>query len=332
MDKFDGIIALDAMGGDFGPEVTVPAAISAIKDFGIKVILVGDRDEVNNELSKFPKEITEKIKVIPSEGIVNEGESPVSAYRSKPKASIFVSAGLVKKGYANGVVSMGSSGATLAAASILFGTIDGIERGSIGGPIIGFSPEMILLDLGSNVDTKASQLVDFAAIGDEVSKLMFSKKTPKIALLSVGSEEGKGNLLVKESYEMLSKSSLNFVGNIEPEDLFERKVDVVICDGFVGNILLKTTESLGKKIAKEILDKTGNKDLSDDIFNKTNILSASYGGGPIFGINGIAIIGHGSSKVSTIVNAIKTAKLTIENNWVEKQQTAIKKIRSEIKD
>jgi len=332
MDKFDGIIALDAMGGDFGPEVTVPAAISAIKDFGIKVILVGDRDEVNNELSKFPKEITEKIKVIPSEGIVNEGESPVSAYRSKPKASIFVSAGLVKKGYANGVVSMGSSGATLAAASILFGTIDGIERGSIGGPIIGFSPEMILLDLGSNVDTKASQLVDFAAIGDEVSKLMFSKKTPKIALLSVGSEEGKGNLLVKESYEMLSKSSLNFVGNIEPEDLFERKVDVVICDGFVGNILLKTTESLGKKIAKEILDKTGNKDLSDDIFNKTNILSASYGGGPIFGINGIAIIGHGSSKVSTIVNAIKTAKLTIENNWVEKQQTAIKKIRLEIKD
>jgi len=319
MDKFDGIIALDAMGGDFGPEVTVPAAISAIKDFGIKVILVGDRDEVNNELSKFPKEITEKIKVIPSEGIVNEGESPVSAYRSK-------------KGYANGVVSMGSSGATLAAASILFGTIDGIERGSIGGPIIGFSPEMILLDLGSNVDTKASQLVDFAAIGDEVSKLMFSKKTPKIALLSVGSEEGKGNLLVKESYEMLSKSSLNFVGNIEPEDLFERKVDVVICDGFVGNILLKTTESLGKKIAKEILDKTGNKDLSDDIFNKTNILSASYGGGPIFGINGIAIIGHGSSKVSTIVNAIKTAKLTIENNWVEKQQTAIKKIRLEIKD
>ncbi len=332
MDKFDGIIALDAMGGDFGPSITVPAAISAIKDFGIKVILVGDPDEVNKELSKFPKEITEKMKVIPSEGVVNEGESPVSAYRNKPKASIFISAGLVKKGYANGVVSMGSSGATLAAASILFGTMDGIERGSIGGPIIGFSPEMVLLDLGSNVDTKASQLADFAAIGDQVSKLMFNKETPKIALLSVGSEEGKGNLLVKESYELLSKSSLNFVGNIEPEDLFEQKVDVVICDGFVGNILLKTTESLGKKIANEILDKTGDKDLSNDIYNKTNVLSESYGGGPIFGINGIAIIGHGSSKVSTIVKAIQTAKLTIENNWVEKQQNAIKKIRSEIKD
>ncbi|MEC7837264.1 MAG: phosphate acyltransferase PlsX [Chloroflexota bacterium] len=332
MDKFDGIIALDAMGGDFGPSVTVPAAISAIKDFGIKVILVGDPDEVNKELSKFPKEITEKMKVIPSEGVVKEGESPVSAYRNKPKASIFISAGLVKKGYANGVVSMGSSGATLAAASILFGTMDGIERGSIGGPIIGFSPEMVLLDLGSNVDTKASQLADFAAIGDQVSKLMFNKETPKIALLSVGSEEGKGNLLVKESYELLSKSSLNFVGNIEPEDLFEQKVDVVICDGFVGNILLKTTESLGKKIASEILDKTGDKDLSNGIYNKTNVLSESYGGGPIFGINGIAIIGHGSSNVSTIVKAIQTAKLTIENNWVEKQQNAIKKIRSEIKD
>jgi glycerol-3-phosphate acyltransferase PlsX len=332
MDKFDGIIALDAMGGDFGPSVTVPAAISAIKDFGIKVILVGDPNEVENELSKYPKEISEKIKVIPSEGIVDEGESPVSAYRNKPNASIFVSSGLVKKGYANGVVSMGSSGATLAAASILFGTIEGIERGSIGGPIIGYSPEMVVLDLGSNVDTKASQLVDFAAIGDQVSKLMFNKKNPKVALLSLGSEEGKGNLLVKESYDLLSKSSLNFVGNIEPEGLFEQKVDVVICDGFVGNILLKTTESLGKKISKEILDKTGDKELSNAILYKTNILSESYGGGPIFGINGIAIIGHGSSQVSTIVNAINTAKLTIENNWVEKQQIAIKKIRSEIKD
>ena len=332
MKQFDGIIALDAMGGDFGPAITVPAAITAIKDFGIKVILVGNQDEINVELSKFPKEISEKMKVIPSEGIVEEGESPVSAYRNKPNASIFVSAGLVKKGYANGVVSMGSSGATLAAASILFGTMDGIERGSIGGPIIGYSPEMILLDLGSNVDTKAVQLVDFAAIGDQVSKLMFNKENPKIALLSVGSEEGKGNILVKESFELLSKSSLNFVGNIEPEDLFEQKVDVVICDGFVGNILLKTTESLGKKIATEILDKTGNKDISENIFNKTNVISQSFGGGPIFGINGIAIIGHGSSQVSTIVNAIKTAKLTIENNWVEKQQNAIKKIRLEIKD
>tara|TARA_B100001996_G_scaffold383050_1_gene377121 strand:+ start:20852 stop:21850 length:999 start_codon:yes stop_codon:yes gene_type:complete len=332
MEKFEGVIALDAMGGDYGPQVTVPAAISAIKDFGIKVILVGDPDEVGKELSKFPKEITEKMKVIPSEGVVNEGESPVSAYRNKPKASIFISAGLVKKGYADGVVSMGSSGATLAAASILFGTMEGIERGSIGGPIIGFSPEMVLLDLGSNVDTKAPQLADFAAIGDQVSQLMFNKENPKIALLSVGSEEGKGNLLVKETFQLLSKSSLNFVGNIEPEDLFEQKVDVVICDGFVGNILLKTTESLGRKISKEILDKTGNKEISDEILNKTNVLSESYGGGPIFGINGIAIIGHGSSKVSTIVNAINTAKLTIENDWVEKQQKAIKKIRSEIKD
>ena len=259
MSEFDGVIAIDAMGGDFGPSVTVPAAITAMKDYGIKVILVGEEKEIKEELSKYPKEIAQYIKIIPSEGVVNEGESPVNAYRSKPKASIFVSAGLVKKGYAQGVVSMGSSGATLAAASILFGTIEGIERGSIGGPIIGYSPEMVLLDLGSNVDTKATQLADFAAIGDQVSRMMFNKKEPKVALLSVGSEEGKGNQLVKDSYKLLSKSSLNFVGNIEPEDLFEQKVDVVICDGFVGNILLKTTESLGKKISNEVLVKTGNK-------------------------------------------------------------------------
>ena len=332
MSEFDGVIAIDAMGGDFGPSVTVPAAITAMKDYGIKVILVGEEKEIKEELSKYPKEIAQYIKIIPSEGVVNEGESPVNAYRSKPKASIFVSAGLVKKGYAQGVVSMGSSGATLAAASILFGTIEGIERGSIGGPIIGYSPEMVLLDLGSNVDTKATQLADFAAIGDQVSRMMFNKKEPKVALLSAGSEEGKGNQLVKDSYKLLSKSSLNFVGNIEPEDLFEQKVDVVICDGFVGNILLKTTEGLGKKISNEVLVKTGNKDLSDEIFNKTNVVSESYGGGPIFGINGVAIIGHGSSKVSTIVSAINTAKLTIQNDWVEKQQNAINKIRSEIKE
>ena len=261
MSDFDGVIAIDAMGGDLGPSVTVPAAITAMKDYGIKVILVGEEKEIKEELSKYPKEIAQYIKIIPSEGVGNEGESPVNAYRSKPKASIFVSAGLVKKGYAQGVVSMGSSGATLAAASILFGTIEGIERGSIGGPIIGYSPEMVLLDLGSNVDTKATQLADFAAIGDQVSKMMFNKKEPKVALLSVGSEEGKGNQLVKDSYKLLSKSSLNFVGNIEPEDLFEQKVDVVICDGFVGNILLKTTESLGIKISNEVLVKTGNKEL-----------------------------------------------------------------------
>ena len=332
MEKFNGVIALDAMGGDYGPDVTVPAAIKAITELGIKVVLVGDENEINAELKKYPKEISEKMKIIPSEGIVMEGESPVNAYRNKPKASVFISAGLVKKGIAQGFVSMGSSGATLAAATILFGTIEGIERGSIGGPVIGYSPEMILLDLGSNVDTKPTQLVDFAAIGDQVSKLMFNKDNPKVALLSVGSEKGKGNMLIKDSYELLSKSSLNFVGNIEPEDLFEQKVDVVICDGFVGNILLKITEGLGKKISNEILEKTGNDELAKEIYNKTNIVSESYGGGPIFGIKGIGIIGHGASKVDTIVNAINTAKITIENNWVEKQIEAINKIRSETKE
>jgi len=174
MNKFDGVIALDAMGGDYGPNVTVPAAIKSITELKIKVILVGDVAEIHKEFEKYPKEITSKMKVIPSDGVVQEGESPINAYRNKPKASVFVSAGLVKKGFATGFVSMGSSGATLAAASILFGTIKGIERGSVGGPVIGYSPKMVLLDLGSNVDTKASQLVDFAAIGDQVSKLMFN--------------------------------------------------------------------------------------------------------------------------------------------------------------
>ena len=331
MKKFEGIIALDAMGGDHGPKVTVPAAINSIIENGIKVFLVGDQDELLEEFKKYPNEITEKLKIIPSDGVVNEGESPVGAFRTKPKASVFVSAGVVKKGIADGFVSMGSSGATLAAATILFGSIEGIERGSIGGPIIGYSPEMVIIDLGSNVDTKSSQLVDFAAIADQVSRILFNNKNPKVALLSVGEEKGKGNILNKESYEMLEKSSLNFIGNIEANKIYDNEVDVLICDGFVGNILLKSTEGLGKRIAKNVLEKTGDKDLYNEIYQKTNVLE-SYGGGPIYGINGVSIIGHGSSNVSTVTNAIKTAKMIIENDWVEKQQKAIKKIRSEIKD
>ena len=331
MKKFEGIIALDAMGGDHGPKVTVPAAINSIIENGIKVFLVGDQDELLEEFKKYPNEITEKLKIIPSDGVVNEGESPVGAFRTKPKASVFVSAGVVKKGIADGFVSMGSSGATLAAATILFGSIEGIERGSIGGPIIGYSPEMVIIDLGSNVDTKSSQLVDFAAIADQVSRILFNNKNPKVALLSVGEEKGKGNILNKESYEMLEKSSLNFIGNIEANKIYDNEVDVLICDGFVGNILLKSTEGLGKRIAKNVLEKTGDKDLYNEIYQKTNVLEF-YGGGPIYGINGVSIIGHGSSNVSTVTNAIKTAKMIIENDWVEKQQKAIKKIRSEIKD
>ena len=167
---------------------------------------------------------------------------------------MFVAAGLVKKGFADGFVSMGSSGATMAAATLLFGTIEGIERGSIGGPVIGYSPEMVIIDLGSNVDTRPNQLVDFAAISSEVSKIIFNKKNPKIGLLSIGSEKGKGNLLVKETYDLLSKSSLNFIGNIEANELFNSKVDAVICDGFVGNIVLKLTEGLGKVVSDEILE------------------------------------------------------------------------------
>jgi glycerol-3-phosphate acyltransferase PlsX len=323
------LIALDAMGGDYGPKATVPATIKCVTENAINVVLVGDETKIKHEFKNFPKEITEKLKIVPAEGIVLEGESPVKAYRNKPNASVFVAAGLVKNGFADGFVSMGSSGATMAAATLLFGTIEGIERGSVGGPVIGYSPEMVIIDLGSNVDTRPNQLVDFAAISCEVSKIIFNKKNPKVGLLSIGSEKGKGNLLVKETYELLSKSSLNFIGNIEANELFDSKIDAVVCDGFVGNIVLKLTEGLGRVISNEILESTNNKKLSDKIYKKTNLLEF-FGGGPIYGLNGVAIIGHGKSNVSTISNAIKTSDMVIENNWVERQRIAIKKIRSEI--
>ena len=222
---------------------------------------------------------------------------------------MFVAAGLVKKGFADGFVSMGSSGATMAAATLLFGTIEGIERGSIGGPVIGYSPEMVIIDLGSNVDTRPNQLVDFAAISSEVSKIIFNKKNPKIGLLSIGSEKGKGNLLVKETYDLLSKSSLNFIGNIEANELFNSKVDAVICDGFVGNIVLKLIEGTVNKMLSWATESINNHSISKlakpmlfPVFQdiKKTFDYEEHGGAPLLGVDGVVIKCHGSSNDKAI--------------------------------
>ena len=326
-------IALDAMGGDHGPSVTVPAALQAIGSGGIAVALVGDAEAIQAELDKYDTPAKQLVQVVPAYGVVEEGESPARAFRTKPKASIFVSAGVVKMGKAAGFVSMGSTGASIAAATVVYGTLDGIDRGALGGPVVGYAPNTVIIDLGTNVDTRPGLLVDFAALGNIMSKLIYKNENPRIALLSVGSEKGKGNALVKETTDLLNSTDLNFIGNIEPNDLPAGKAEVVLCDGFVGNVILKLTEGFGDAIVshvKEVLGKTEESEkLSKEIFERMNILEA-FGGGPLLGVNGLAIVGHGASGVNAVANAIGTAKFVVETGLIEAQQAELNRIRAEI--
>ena len=333
MDNNLKTIVIDAMGGDHGPKVTVQAAINATKNKDVIIILVGDLEKINFELNKYSEKEKQLIKVFPAEGVVSEGEHPALAFKSKPKASIFVAAGIVKSGKADGFISMGSTGASIAAATVLFGTHDGVDRGALGGPIVGFAPKSIIIDLGTNVDTKPNQLVDFAALGNIMAKKIYEVDNPRIAILSVGSEEGKGNNLVKDTSKLLSNTDLNFTGNIEPNEIPFSKADVILCDGFVGNVVLKLTEGLGdavvELIKKELGDNNQSKDLQNSIFEKMNTLAA-FGGGPLLGVNGLAIVGHGSSNAIGITNAVETAKFVIKTNLIEAQKEELAKIRKQI--
>ena len=328
-------IALDAMGGDHGPATTVPAALKAVGEGGVAVALVGDAAEIQAELDRTESPAKQLVQVVPAEGVVSEDESPALAYRSKPRASVFVSAGLVKAGKADGFVSMGSTGASIAAATVVYGTLDGIDRGALGGPVVGYAPNTVIIDLGTNVDTRPGLLVDFAALGNVMSKLIYKNENPRIALLSVGSEEGKGNALVKETTSLLAATDLNFIGNIEPNDLPAGNAEVVLCDGFVGNVALKLTEGLGDAVVdhvKEVLGETDeSKKLAQAIFERMNILEA-FGGGPLLGVNGLAIVGHGASGVNAVANAIGTATYVISTGLIGAQQAELDRIRAVVHD
>ena len=328
-------IAVDAMGGDFAPKEVVQGAIEAASSKDVQVILVGDPKAVQFELSKHNVSGL-PIAVIPSEGVIMEGEPPAQALRQKPKASILVCHGLVKMGHADAVVTMGSTGAAMAASVITFGTMEGIERPALGGPILGLAPKAVLIDLGTNVDCKPAQLLSFGIIGSVFARLILSVENPRVALLSVGAEEGKGNRQVKDTTLIFKHSGLNFIGNVEGHDIPLQKADVVVCDGFVGNVLMKYTEGVGEafaayvkqKVAGKLSDAEANK-LHQQIFDLTNLVE-NVGGGPLFGVKGVSVVGHGRSKAGAIQRAIKTAKLAVEINFIQAQEAELKKAMSKL--
>ncbi|MSQ11245.1 MAG: phosphate acyltransferase PlsX [Dehalococcoidia bacterium] len=328
-------LALDAMGGDFGPSEAVAGAALAVQDGGLELLLVGDQDAIAAELAKLPPGQAAGLVPVPSQGVIQEGESPVHALRQNPKASIAVAGGLVQSGKAVGLVSMGSTGASVAVAAFTMGVLEGLVRPALGGPVFGLAPKTILVDLGSNVDTRPAQLVQFAALGVALANVLLGIPQPRVGLLNVGSEEGKGNRQTKEAYQLLKSSGLTFAGNVEGHELVlpPSKADVVVCDGFVGNVILKLVEGSGAVLAARLrqlladrLPADTHQALSHELDALFNV-AERFGGAPLLGVNGIAVVGHGRARATTIAQAIRTARRCVEMRLVDRMREQLERVK-----
>lgn len=328
-------IALDAMGGDYGPQETVAGAVAAVTEGKgrVAVLLVGDPAEVQPELDRQGADRL-PIKLIPSEGVILDGESPMQALRAKPKASCVVGVGMVKEGIADAFVTMGSTGATMAASALLLGMMEGIERPALGGPFIGLAPKTVVIELGSSIDCRPSQMLDFAALGVAFSRTYLEVPDPRVGILSVGEEESKGNRQTRDAYPLFQASGLNFVGNIEGHDLGADKADIVVCDGFVGNILLKTIEGLGDGLSRYMAERLKGHvpaeeagAISQDLYDLLNRTEYN-GGGPLFGIKGNVVVGHGRAKAAGIARAVSTAARLCETGLIAKMEEELNALRA----
>ena len=304
-------VAVDAMGGDHGPGETVKGSLEALSTYDIELILVGDQHAVKAELARHNSS-GKSVTVVPSRGKIGDDEHPLKALRQKPDSSILQGTKLLKSGMADALVSMGSTGASMASAVMALGLMEGLERPCIGGPFLGLSPRTVLVDIGSNIDCRPSLLLSFGALGVVFAKKFLGIENPRVGLLSVGAEEAKGNRQVQESFQLFQQSHLNFVGNVEGMDFFTDRADVIVCDGFVGNILLKFTEGFGSALApylakqlSPLLPSEQVTEIISDLWQTTNRPRTM--GGPLFGVNGAVIVGHGSSKADGIAGAIGTA-------------------------
>ena len=311
-------IAVDAMGGDSPLAVQIEAAVRAIRDFAIYVVLVGAEDQISKTLKQHSYD-QHKLRIVNSTEIVEMNESPAQALRQKKNSSIRVAVDLVKAGEAEAIVSAGNTGASMAIAKFVFKSIEGIERPAIATlmPSVHRNHPFVLLDIGANTDCKPLYLLQFALMGDAYARTYLHLENPRVALLNNGEEEGKGYLELKETYDLLKQSTLNFAGNIEGKSMFRDRVDVVVCDGFVGNIALKVAEGtfdfvrsvLREEVKSSLLSKLGYLAMKGPFRALGERADYSeVGGAPLLGVNGVVIICHGNSKVHTFRNAIKHAQ------------------------
>ena len=309
------VIAVDAMGGDIGPSVTIPGALEAARQTGVSLLLVGDEKKLAEELNNH--DVPDGVEIVHAPEVAEMREKPSDILRRKKGASIQIACNLVREGRAQGLVSAGHSGATVACGMFIMGRLPGVERPALAALLPTEKNPVVVLDAGANVDCRPYHLFQFGLMGDAFARDLLGYAAPRVSLLSIGEEEGKGNSQVKEAYELLKLAqNLNFVGNAEGRDIFTGDIDVVVCDGFVGNVVVKMSEGLASALVRMLkrlftsgfLPALGGM-LAKGAFKKfaTTIDYAEYGGAPLLGLQGLAIVCHGRSSARAMQNAIKMA-------------------------
>lgn len=322
-------VAIDAMGGDLAPREIVLGAIEAVKELDCEIVLVGDENKIAPLLAEYNNSVSEtKISIHHASEVIEMHEHPGAAVRKKKDASVVVATRLVKERQCDVVISAGSTGAAVAAALFGLGRIKGIERPTIATPIPNLTGATMLLDSGANVDSKPIHLVQSAIMGSIYAQYILNIDNPRVGLLNIGEEETKGNEQTLATYPLLKElHTINFIGNVEGRDIPKGTVDVVVCDGFVGNVVLKLGEGLASTIMQLIKEAVKNSGILTKLASimvlpalkglKKKLDYAEYGGAPLLGVDGGFIICHGSSKAKAIKNAIRVAKEFTEQKVVE---------------
>ncbi|KAK2320377.1 phosphate acyltransferase [Clostridioides difficile] len=334
-------IVIDGMGGDNAPKSNVEGAVNAIKEYQVDLIITGDKDLLEKEFSNYEFD-RNKLEIVHTTEIIENEDKPVKAIRSKKDSSMVVALNLVKEGKADAIISAGNTGALLAGGLFVVGRIKGIDRPCLCSAIPNVKRGMTLIaDCGANADCKPKNLVEFAAMSNIYSRKVLGLENPKVALANVGLEEGKGNDLVKRSYEEIKKLDLNFIGNVEAREVINAYTDIIICDGFTGNILLKSAEGVALSVMSLIKEtfmastkrKIGALLIKDDLRKLKSFIDYSeYGGAPLLGLNGGVIKAHGSSDAKAIKNAINQGIKFSKGKVVEDINQFISKYNEENKN
>src|SRR5947209_10466109 len=325
-------IALDAMGGDHAPSEVVKGALLAAAEFAVEIILVGQEDVVRRELGAAASTTPRNIDVVDAREIVTMEDTALAPLRRKRNSSVRVCANVVAEGRADAFVSAGNTGATWTSARAVMGMIEGVSRPALAAIVPSAKGHTLLLDVGANVETKPIHLREFAVMGHFYAQMLFGLSEPRIGLLSIGEEEGKGNELTRETYRVLKETGLNFIGNAEGRDVYNGNADVVVCDGFVGNVVLKASEALG-----EMVNRTLREELTRTLRRKIGALLArsafdglkkrmdysEYGGAPLLGVRGGCIVCHGRSSAKAIKNAVRVAYDFARNRIDEKIRSKV---------
>jgi glycerol-3-phosphate acyltransferase PlsX len=319
-------IVVDAMGGDHAPEAIVEGAVLAAQEYETPIILTGLSEKIQTELDKHDPDHTLPIEIVHADEVVEMNDSPGKVLRSKRNSSMKIGLDLLKQGKGAAFVSAGNTGAVLAYSTVILRPVKGVDRPAIAIQLPTLKGTSILLDAGANVDCKPKQLFQFGIMGHVFAEYILEKENPSVGLLSIGEEDGKGNEIVKETFQMLKKSHINFIGNVEGKEVYRGNADVIVCDGFTGNVALKISESLAEMIGTNLklmfqsnwLSKLGYLLLKPQLVEfKKKVDHSETGGAPLLGVNGVVIIAHGSSSPKAIKNAIHRAHELSEKNIIE---------------